>query len=129
MPVADNSKPKKKTKHQEKLEMEQIKENMKAKRIKGYVPRDVFAEDAEKQKRYEEAKLKKEEAEKQANEEQSDAKNAGRGKKRIVGKQIYLSSFSVLNLGIKFCDAKCIFNVNTLDSDEDSVPDKPCKYF
>ena len=28
--------------------MEQIKENLKAKRIKGYIPRDVFAEDREK---------------------------------------------------------------------------------
>ena len=49
---------KKASKKEEKLQMDQIKENLKAKRIPGYIPRDVFAEDAEMRKQEEERKKK-----------------------------------------------------------------------
>lgn len=49
------------TKREEKLQMEQIKENLKAQKNPGYIPRDVFSEDRELRKKEEEEKLKKKE--------------------------------------------------------------------
>jgi len=48
----DSKQPKnrKLTKHEEKLRMEQIKENLRAKSQKGYVPKDVYAEDEKRRK-------------------------------------------------------------------------------
>lgn len=75
---------KKLTKREEKLQMEQIKENMMAKRFKGYVPRDVFAEDEE--RRQKEQQLKKEARERQEEKQLEQAKQniIARNKKRCV---------------------------------------------
>ena len=81
-PREDQSK--KISKREEKLQMEQLKENMKAKKHKGYVPKDVYAEDEE--KRHKEAQLKRELKEKQEMKELEKAKqNAiSRSKKRCI---------------------------------------------
>jgi len=49
--VHKEKKPKRMTKHEKKLELEQIKENLRAKKEPGYIPRDIFREDKERRER------------------------------------------------------------------------------
>lgn len=77
--------PKKKTKHEERLEMEQIKENLKAKQNKSYIPRDVFAEDRIRQEKekLQIAKLKLEKEDKEAADAKKDGKDNKNKRRRI----------------------------------------------
>mmetsp|Transcript_10479 Transcript_10479/g.11760 ORF Transcript_10479/g.11760 Transcript_10479/m.11760 type:complete len:88 (+) Transcript_10479:147-410(+) len=50
----NKEKVKKMTKREHKLHMEQLKEDLKAKTHKGYIPRDIFAEDEERRRKEQE---------------------------------------------------------------------------